>query len=200
MRIFKLLVDANIKFSLEKEEIGTREDSQIAVLIAALLHDLGMSVARDKHEFMSIHLATPIIERILLKFYPEDFEKRVILRSLIIEGILGHMATQKVHSLEAGLVLVGDGCDMTKGRARIPELLSTKPKVGDIHRYSSSAINKVTISKGENKPVKIEIRMKQSVGFFQIEEVLFPKISSSTVKPHIELYAGLNDQDLARYL
>jgi metal-dependent HD superfamily phosphatase/phosphodiesterase len=110
------------------------------------------------------------------------------------------MATHAIHSLEAGLVLIGDGSDMEKGRARIPSLLSQTPKIGDIHRYSSSAIQKVLIRKGEHKPIRIEVVMSASVGFFQVEEVFYPKIKSSPVQPYIELYAGVEDRDVLRYL
>jgi len=200
IKMFDLLVAGEVKFNLEKEEIGTAEDSKIAVLMASLLHDLGMSVSREKHEFTSVMLGLPIIDRILQKIYPRDLRKKVIVKSLIVEGILGHMATQKIHSLEAGLVLIGDGCDMEKGRARIPALISQRPRIGDIHKYSASSIERVEINKGDQKPIKIEVYMTQSVGFFQIEEVLFPKISSSPVKPHIELYAGVIGEEMMKYL
>jgi hypothetical protein len=198
--MFELLTDANIQLNLESEQIGDVDDSRIAVIIATLLHDLGMTIARDNHEFMSVELAAPIVNRILEQFYQNDITKKVILRSLIFEGILGHMATQTIHSLEAGLVLIGDGCDMEKGRARITTLLSEKPKVGDIHKYSSVAIQQVQIMKGDIKPIKIDIQMSQSVGFFQVEEVLYPKIASSPVKPYIELLAAVRDNPPMRYL
>jgi metal-dependent HD superfamily phosphatase/phosphodiesterase len=199
IRIFKILHDAGIKFSLEKEEAGNIEDSLSSVIIAALLHDLGMSVTRDKHEFSSLILALPIIERILKNFYPNNLEKQIILRSLISEGILGHMGTTKINSLEAGLILIGDGCDMQKGRARIPILIGNNPQRGDIHKYSADSILKVTISKGKDKPVKIDILMDSTVGFFQIEEVLIPKINSSPLKSYIELDGTVVNSETKRY-
>ncbi len=198
---FDLLDKKGIKFCLEQEEIGTAEDSKAAVFIATMLHDFGMTIARDKHEIMSSFLAMPVIQRILDHIYTgEEMVKKVIMRSLIIEGIIGHMATQKIHSLEAGLILIGDGCDMEKGRARIPLLMSHNPRVGDIHRYSSSSVQRVRIIEGEEKPIRIQVEMQQSVGLFQIEEVLFPKIAASPVKPYIELYAGVPDHEMLRYL
>ena len=97
-------------------------------------------------------------------------------------------------------MLIGDGCDMEKGRARITTILSDKPKVGDIHRYSSTGIQKVTIQKGEKRPIQIKVDMTESVGFFQIEEVLFPKILSSPVKNYIELKAGVIGKEMKKYL
>lgn len=201
IRMFHLLKDAGIKMNLEQENIGTWEDSLIGVLFASLLHDLGMSIARELHENQSIILAIPIIDRILEQIYkPDDFMLKTAVRSIAIEGIFGHMATHRIHSLEAGIVLIADGSDMEKGRARIPSILSQQPKVGDIHRTSSSAIQKVRISKGTEKPINITVEMSASVGFFQIEEVFFPKINISPVKPYIELYAGVVDREMLRYL
>lgn len=200
IRMLELLHDSKIILNLEKEKCGSFEDSQVAVVTASLLHDIGMTVSRDKHEFMSISLALPIINRLLEQLYPDNISLRVIVRSLVVEGILGHMATQTIHSLEAGIVLVGDGCDMEKGRARIPLMISGKPQIGDIHRYSSTAIQKVVFSKGVERPVQINVVMNQSVGFFQVEQVLFPKIKNSPAKPYIELYAGIDGQKSLKYI
>ena len=195
-----LLIDAGIDLNLKSEGIGDNDDSRVVVLIAALLHDIGMTVSRDKHEFMGVNLALPIVNRILENYYSDDMTKRVILRSIILECILGHMATQKIQSLEAGLVLIGDGCDMEQGRARISLKLADIARRGDIHRYSSSAIKKVKIVRGDIRPIKIEVQMVESVGFFQIEEVLYPKIQSSPVKKYIELTAGVIGREMKQYL
>ena len=201
IKMFKLLHDAGIKMSLEKEGAGTDEDSLMGVLFASLLHDLGMSVARHNHELISIQLAIPFIERILDAILPpDDHMTKAAIRSIAIEGIFGHMASQQIHSLESGLVLIGDGSDMEKGRARIPTILSSEPRIGDIHRTSAGAIQKVVIAKGAEKPISITVEMSASVGFFQVEEVLFPKINKSPVKPYIELYARVIDRELLRYL
>ncbi len=199
--MFNLLGAAGIKMNLEQEGVGTDQDSLIGVLFASLLHDLGMAIAREQHEFMSITLALPFIDKILQKVYDQDeYILKSAVRSIAIEGIFGHMANRKIHSLEAGLVLIADGSDMEKGRARIPTILSQTPRVGDIHRTSSGAIQKVKIGRGQEKPINITVEMSASVGFFQIEEVFFPKINISPVKPYIELYAGVPEREMLRYL
>ncbi|HHD82817.1 MAG: phosphohydrolase [Candidatus Cloacimonetes bacterium] len=198
--MFDLLHNAGIKLNLESEHIGTYEDSKVCVLAAALLHDVGMTATRDHHEIIGIIFAEPIIRRMLDVVYKDNVPKKTILKAMIIEGIFGHMATEKIYSLEAGLVLIGDGCDMEKGRSRITTLLSQQPRVGDIHKYSASSIQKVNILPGEKKPIMILIEMSQSAGFFQIEEVLFPKIISSPVKPYIELYGQVKNKEMMQYL
>ena len=198
--MMELLRDAGIPTSLETEETGDFNDSLSAVMLASFLHDLGMSIGRQDHELHSTYLAYPIIDRLLKEVYPDDLQKRVALRSLAIEGIVGHMAHHTIHSLEAGVILVADGCDMERGRARIPMFLNTSPKVGDIHKYSANSFEKVTIEAGKELPVRIQVDMSTEVGFFQVEEVLLTKIAKSTMKPYIELFAGVIGGELKRYL
>ncbi|MFA7056571.1 MAG: phosphohydrolase [Candidatus Cloacimonadales bacterium] len=199
--MFKLLSDNGIKFNLETEGLGKAEDSLIGVILAALFHDFGMSIARENHELMSVQLALPYIKKYLEPLYSQGMLKtKMAVQSIAVEGIFGHMGTQRIHSLEAGLVLIGDGADMEQGRARIPMLLASDPKPGDIHRTSANAIKRVRFEKGETKPIEIRVTMTASVGFFQIEEVLFPKILKSPVKPYIELYAGVEGREFLKYL
>jgi metal-dependent HD superfamily phosphatase/phosphodiesterase len=195
-----LLRQAGIPTTLEAEECGVFEDSLIAVLTAAILHDLGMSVGRQDHEIHSAYLSYPIMDRILKEIYPRNMPKQVMVRSLALEGISGHMGNRIIHSLEAGVILVADGCDMKKGRARIPMALAGSPKVGDIHKYSANSIEDVRIQAGEEKPIRIEVLMSSEVGLFQIEEVLLGKIAASTAKKYIELYAQVNNDKPKRYL
>jgi metal-dependent HD superfamily phosphatase/phosphodiesterase len=191
-----LLRKAGVKLSLENEECGTFEDGLAGVLCATLIHDLGMTIGRQDHELHSAYLSYPILDRILRQVYLDAegkplLTKIVMVRSLAIEAIAGHMGNRAVYSLEAGLVQVADGCDMEKGRARIPMALSKAPSVGDIHQYSAHAIQELRIIAGNKKPIRIEVLMSSEVGLFQIEEVLLAKIHASTAKPYIELFATL---------
>jgi metal-dependent HD superfamily phosphatase/phosphodiesterase len=195
-----LLQQAGIKTSLETEECGVFEDSLIGIILAAFLHDIGMSIGRQDHELHSAYMAYPIINAILQKVYASDIQKRIMVRSLAIEGISGHMGNRTVYSLEAGLILIADGCDMTKGRARIPMALANSPRVGDIHQYSANSIEEVKISKGLEHPIRIEVLMSSEVGLFQVEEVLLGKIAVSPAKRYIELYALVHNGEPKRYL
>ncbi|MDR3247503.1 MAG: phosphohydrolase, partial [Treponema sp.] len=100
-----LLRDAKIQTSLEKEETGSFEDSLTAILLASILHDIGMSIGRQDHELHSSYLAYPIIDRLLAQVFRDSIEKRVIIRSLAVEGISGHMGNRTIYSLEAGVIL-----------------------------------------------------------------------------------------------
>ncbi|MCR5217080.1 phosphohydrolase [Treponema sp.] len=202
LKMLKILHEAGIQTSLEKEQTGTFLDSVSAVIIASFMHDFGMTLGRQDHELYSGIIAFEIINRILNKVLPEekDLKRKVVIRSLALEGIIGHMGTRRIHSIEAGIILIADGCDMTKGRARIPMELNRTPSVGDIHKYSANSIEKVQIIPGQEKPVRIEVNMSADVGFFQIEEVLLQKINCSPAKSLVELYAGVDGAELKKYL
>lgn len=202
LKMLKILYNAGIQTSLQRDQAGTFDDSVTAVALAAFCHDFGMSIGRQDHELYSGILAYNIIDRILMKNLPDpaDLVRRVTIRSMAMEGIIGHMGTRKIHSIEAGLILVADGCDMTKGRARVPINLHTSPAQGDIHKYSANSIERVSIMTGSERPIKIAVQMSAEVGLFQIEEVLLPKINSSPIRNMIELYAEVEGQEQKRYL
>ena len=200
IKMLNILQGAGIQTSLEKEEIGTFEDSMCAVIIAGLTHDLGMMIGRQGHEEMSAILAQPIIDRTVKHILPDNLHRRTIIKSLATEAIIGHMSSRKIHSVEAGIILIADGCDMAKGRARIPMSMNKTPQVGDIHKYSAHAITRIGIHRGERKPIRIDIEMTGDVGFFQIEEVLLTKIASSPAKEYVELHAGVEGQEPKCYL
>jgi len=200
VKMLGLLEKAGLKTSLEEEESGSHEDSLCAILLASFVHDLGMSVGRTDHELTGLIIARPIIDRLLTNLFADQLSRRVAIASVASEGVLGHMANRKVHSLEAGLLLVADGCDMEKGRARIPMSLGTAPKTGDIHKYSANSIEKVTITQGDELPIRIDVQMSSDVGFFQIEEVLLPKLSMSPAKAYVQVVAGVIGQEKKRYL
>lgn len=201
LKMLRILHQAGVQTSLEAEQTGSFADSITAVMLAGFLHDYGMSISRQDHELYSGIMTYSVINRILDECLPspKDINRRVAIRSIAMEAILVIWAAAKSIP-EAGLILIADGCDMTKGRARIPMEINTKPMAGDIHKYSANSIETVHITKGEQKPIKIEVTMSSDVGFFQIEEVLIPKINASPAKNLLELYAGVIEQEPKQYL
>jgi len=195
-----LLRKANIKTSLESDGCGDFEDSVIAVILAGMFHDFGMAMGRQNHESHSMILAMPLIDKILEQVYNDDLKKRVMIRAMALEGIAGHMGSITISSLEAGIIQVADGCDMTKGRARIPISISHLTRVGQIHQFSANSIEQVVINAGKEKPVRVDVYMSSEVGLFQVEEVLMHKIAQSTAKQYIELYANVTNEETRRYL
>jgi len=198
--MLELLRKAGIQTTIEADGSGDFEDSLLAVILGSMLHDIGMAIGRQNHEMHSTILAKPIIDKILTNIYGSNIHKKVMIRSIALEGIAGHMGTMSISSLEAGIIQVADGSDMTKGRARIPIALGHSPRVGHIHQYSANSIEEVTITAGTEKPVRIDVYMSSEVGLFQVEEVLMHKIAGSTAKQYIELYANVKNSEERRYL
>ena len=200
LKILRLLDDGGTPPSLVSEEVGDLEDAEVAVALGCFLHDVGMGVAREQHEWHSINLADEIIRNYLARLYPEHDPLRAVLRAMSHEIIVGHMAKVRIHSVEAGVVLVADGTDMSKGRSRVPEMLSTDPVVGDIHRFSANAITRVDITRGEMKPVRITVNMSNTTGLFQVEEVLMTKVKAAPIMGEIEVCAQVNEDPPRFYL
>lgn len=200
LTLLALLHDAGVVPSLVRESVGDYHDAQFAVALAGLIHDVGMSVTRDRHEWHSLHLGRDLILRYLTRAYPDDLRKLTLVRALIHEIVIGHMGYDKVFSVEAGVLLVGDGTDMTRGRAKRTMALSKGPVLGDMHRHSADAITHVDIRTGDALPAHIAITMSDYAGIFQVEEVLIPKISVSPIKHHIEVTVIVGHDAPRRYL
>ena len=200
LKLLKLLQQHGVKVSLEAEEVAGYEEAQVAVALGAFLHDIGMGVTRQNHEWHSIQLADPIIRTYLADLYPEDRVLRHVLRAMTHEAIVGHMANERVHSIEAGVVLVADGCDMAHGRSRIPQALERDPMVGDIHRFSASAIRRVDIRAGSTKPAAIHVEMDNVTGLFQVEEILMTKVKASPIMSFLEVAAVVGQDPPRHYL
>ena len=193
LKLLRFMHDYGVATSLEEEEVAGYEASQVAVALGAFLHDFGMGVAREFHEWHSLTLGDRFIRRALEQVYPSDPALRVVLRAMAHEAIVGHMAKVRIHSIEAGVVLVADGTDMARGRSRIPQLMERDPVVGDMHRFSASAIRRVDIIAGENKPVRITVSMENVTGLFQVEEVLMTKVKASPIIDSLEIVAVVGE-------
>jgi len=200
LKILQMLSKNGIDTSLEREEVGTLEDSAAALVLGCFLHDVGMAVTREDHEWHSIALSDEFIQKYTALIYDEGDPMRVVVRSMAHEVIVGHMAASRIHSIEAGIGLVADGTDMARGRSRIPQLLGRDPAVGDMHRFSASAIQRVDIVEGDAKPVRITVTMENVTGLFQVEEVLMTKVKASPVMPYLELCALVGDEPPRFYL
>ncbi len=185
LRILRILIDAGVTPSIVKDYGMSNDDAEVVVTLAAVLHDLGIAITREDHEVYSFMLALEFIEKHLLGVYDE--EETAIMTTEILHAIIAHHRTQKPLTIEAGVVRVGDALDMEKGRARIP---FETGKV-NIHSVSALSIENVSIEKGDKKPVVIKIRMSNSAGIFQVDELLGKKIKNSGIEDYIHVIAEI---------
>ena len=188
LRMLRLLIERGVQPSVVKDHGMNNEEAEIIVVMASLLHDLGMSIQRADHELFSLFVAQPIIDRLREGIYP--IGPRTILRSEILHAIIAHRAGGKPMTLEAGIVRVADALDMTKGRSRI----GFEAGVVNIHSISAASIEQVEILEGKEKPLHIHVRMNNSAGIFQIDELLKEKLKGSGLEEYVEVEAAIEGE------
>jgi metal-dependent HD superfamily phosphatase/phosphodiesterase len=165
-------------------ESGELDDAYLIILVSGLLHDIGNQVNRADHNLHSEILAVPVLDRILPLVY-HDQRKMGIIRGFILHCIYTHMETTTSYTLEASLVKVADGTDMTKGRGRMPFEMGNV----NINCVSAMSIEEVKIEKGTEKPVSIKINMSNSAGIYQVGEILHKKLVSGIAGKYMEISA-----------
>ncbi|MDP9379407.1 MAG: HD domain-containing protein [Chloroflexota bacterium] len=183
VRLMRLLVARGVEPNLVRDHGLTTQDAEVLVVLGALLHDAGMSIHRDDHESMSLFVALPKLMELLEGVY-ERAVRRVVA-SETLHAIITHRTEGRPLTVEAGVVRVADALDMERGRSRIP----FEAGHVNIHSVSAAAIEKVTIEPGEERPVRVGIRMSNAVGIFQIDELLREKLKGSGIERHIEVIA-----------
>jgi metal-dependent HD superfamily phosphatase/phosphodiesterase len=171
-----------------------RRDAEVVVAAGALLHDVGMSMNRTDHEAYSLFLAERKLRELLADVY--DAPDRTVVVSESLHAIIGHRRRGEPYTLEAGVVRVADALDMAQGRSRVPVEAG---RVG-IHSLSAAAIDEVSIEGGEELPVRIEIKMNNSAGIFQVDDLLATKLRGSPLDGHLEVIATVEGETEKRLL
>ena len=192
LKLLRQLTKHGVEPSLVRDYGMTRDDSEVVVVLAALLHCVGMAVHREGHEDFSLFLAEPKLRELLDGIYEEP--DRTVIVSEVLQAITSHRADGEPLSLEAGILRVGDALDMAKGRSRIP---FEKGQVS-MHSLSAAAVEEVLIGDGEAKPVRIDIVMNNSSGLYQVDGLLKAKLRGSGLEPHVEVIAHIDTADEKR--
>lgn len=182
LRLARILLKNNVEMTIHRDYELSNDHAELVILLASLLHDLGMSISREGHEEFSLFLANGILHRIL-DFLP--VEERTIVISEVLHAIIAHRSDGVPYTVEAGIVRVADALDMSEGRSRIPYEAGSV----DIHSISAAAIDKVEILEGEDKPIQINIRMNNSAGIFQVDELLKRKLVGSGIEKYVKVRA-----------
>ena len=188
LKLLRQLTKHDIEPSVVRDFSMTNDDAEIVVVLGALMHDVGMSVHREGHEEFSLFLVEPEIRRLLEGIYEEP--DLTVITSEVLQAIISHRAGGEPFSLEAGIVRVADALDMAQGRSRIP---FEKGSVS-MHSLSAAAIDDVTITDGEDRPIKIEILMNNSSGLYQVDGLLKAKLRGSGLEPYVEVIAHIDTE------
>jgi uncharacterized protein len=188
LKLLRQLVKHGVEPSLARDYGLTSEDSEVVVCLAALLHDVGMSIHRRDHEDWSLFLAEPKMRELLEGVYEEP--ELTVIVSEALQSITSHRADGEPLSLEAGVLRVADALDMAKGRSRIPFERGSV----SIHSLSAAAIDEVRITDGDARPVMVEIVMNNSSGIYQVDGLLKAKLRGSGLEPYVEVVARIDTE------
>ena len=194
LRLLRILVNKQVTPSVAKNYGMKNEDAEVVVVMGAILHDLGMIVTRHDHEKYGVLLAREFVEKTLEGLYSE--EECAIMSSEILHAVVCHERPNNPLTLEAGIVGIADALDMEAGRARIP----FKSGKIDIHAVSALSIEKVEISEDGKKPITIRIKMSNSAGIFQIDELLKPRIENSGLQQYFHVLAEITGERETRII
>jgi uncharacterized protein len=188
LKLLRQLTKHGVEPGLVRDFGLDQDDAEVVVVLAALLHCIGMSIHRHGHEDFSLFLAEPKMRELLDGIYEEP--DVTVIVSEVLQAIISHRADGEPLTVDAGIVRVADALDMAKGRSRIP---FEKGSVS-MHSLSAAAIEDVAITDGEDRPIKIEILMNNSSGLFQVDGLLKSKLRGSGLEPYVEVVAHIDTE------
>jgi metal-dependent HD superfamily phosphatase/phosphodiesterase len=188
LKLLRQLTKHHVEPGVVKDYGMTQDDAEVVVALSALTHCIGMSIHRHGHEDFSLFLAAPKLHELLDGIYDEP--ERTVIVSEVLQAIISHRADGQPLTIEAGLIRVADALDMAKGRSRIP---FERGRVS-MHSLSAAAIDDVTITDGEERPILIEIRMNNSSGLYQVDGLLKAKLKGSGLEPYVEVVAHIDTE------
>jgi len=188
VKLFRLLVDAGVQPSLVKNYELEVHHAEVVVVLAALLHDIGMSIHRSDHESYSLFIAQPKVAELLEGIY--EPRTATLMRADVLHAIIAHRSGGRPLTLEAGIVRIADALDMAKGRSRIPFATGST----SIHSISAAAVEAVHIEAGETRPVRIRVDLSNSAGVFQLDQLFREKLAGSGLEEYIGLEATIEGE------
>ncbi len=187
LRLLRIILDSDAVALDSVKGLGMSEDDAHLIVVAGcFLHDIGNAVHREEHEVFSVILAKGILERLLPSLCP-DVGKRVEVTEQILHALYAHDVGENALTIESSIIVIADGCDITKGRGRLSFDLGKH----DIHSISALSIESVDIHKGKTKLIEIEVKMSNSAGIYQVQETLGNKVANSPLRDHVEIVADL---------
>jgi metal-dependent HD superfamily phosphatase/phosphodiesterase len=185
LRLARLLFRRGVVPGIVTDHAMTERDAEVVIAAAAMFHCVGMSIHRTGHEAYSLFLTADKLGDILAGIYDEPERSVVVAEAM--HAVISHRSRGEPFTIEGAIVRVADALDMAQGRSRVP----FESGHMNIHSLSAYAIDAVEISAGEDKAVRVEIRMNNSAGLFQVDEGLGTKLRGTPLERHIEVIARI---------
>jgi metal-dependent HD superfamily phosphatase/phosphodiesterase len=188
LKLLRQLTKHGVEPGVVRDYGFARDDAEVVVTLGALMHCVGMSIAREGHEDFSLFLAEPRLRELLEGIYEEP--DLTVIVSEVLQAITSHREYGLPLTIEAGIVRVADALDMAEGRSRIPFERGSV----SIHSLSAAAIDAVEIKDGAQRPILIEILMNNSSGIYQVDGLLRAKLKGSGLEPYVEVVAHIDTE------
>jgi metal-dependent HD superfamily phosphatase/phosphodiesterase len=194
LRLLRLLDRADVEPAVVADHGMRQRDAEVVVAAGAMFHDVGLSIHRTDHENYSLFLAERKLRELLAEVYDEPDLTVVVSEAL--HAIIGHRRRGDPYTLEGGVVRVADALDMAQGRSRIP---FEAGRIG-IHSLSAAAVDEVDISAGSDRAIRLDIKLNNSAGIFQVDDLLATKIRGTPLEGHVEVVAEVEGETEKRLL
>ena len=194
LRMLRLADRAGIQPAMVTDHGMSERDAEVVVIAGAMLHDTGMSIHRTDHEAYSLFLAEPKLRELLDGIYEEP--ELTVVVSEALHCIIGHRRRGQPYTLEARgrpgrrRPRHGPGPLAAAGRAR-RHRHPLDLRRGDRRRH---------IERGTDRPIRVEIKMNNSAGIFQVDDLLATKIRGTPLEDHIEVIASVEGETEKRLM
>lgn len=187
LRLLRLLMENGLTTATANQPGLGREDAEVVVVLAAALHDIGLAIHYDQHQDFGLPLALDKARQLLANLYP--VRERTVLLAETLHAIATHHTGRRCLTLEASVLRVADALDMTKGRSRT--LTDRALTVG---------IEEVTLHRGEQCPVRIQIHMTQTTGLSYTESLLRERLQETVLCGQVEAVARIETPEAAQVI
>lgn len=180
LRMLRLLRDAGYPASVTVNYRMPPEEAEVVVVLAAALHDLGITVHYDNHTSFSLPLARLKAKELLAGLY--GVREQTILIAEVLHAIAAHHGQTRCLTLEAGILKLSDALDMTAGRVR--PITTSQPLAPTI---VDSPVTEVLIKKGAAKPVRVEVHVSRAADDQHLEEAVILRLQGSPLFALVEV-------------
>ncbi len=174
LRLLRLLLDGGYRSGVVDGHGLARADAEVLIVLAAALHDLGLSVHAEDHAALGLVLAHARATNLLDGLYP--VRERTALVGEALHAISAHHHDRRALTLEAGVLEIADGLDLSKGR------------LGSLET-DAAAVDAVFITRGVDRPVRVEVRLSQAAALEAVKTRLAGRLSAATLAGALEFSA-----------
>jgi metal-dependent HD superfamily phosphatase/phosphodiesterase len=163
LSIYDHLHSRKIKSDIVKAKIVDLKEAEAIVLMAAMMHDIGNTVDREKHPTYSVFLAEPVISDLLGEYFPE---RKAVMYPMVLHAINAHSSRGiPPETLEANCVALGDRCDVSHKRIREDYHVKRFKSLVDETIENIDINSKVT-------PLTIDVYMDDPLAIFRVERII----------------------------